>query len=138
MSTTTPTNTAEYPSGLHKVTLAAATLIPAGALVALNASGYAINAADAANARVIGRAEETADNSAGAAGDVAMTVKRGVFAYANDATNPCTIAHIGKKIYVKDNDTVQSATGTNSVVAGLMIGFDGDEVIVDTTLAPAL
>lgn len=138
MALTTATDTQEYPIGLHNVPLAASAKIFAGALVALNNSGYAIPAADAANARVIGRAEETVDNTGGSAGDLSCKVKRGIFAYKNDATNPCTIAHVGKKIYVKDDETVQSATGTNSVVAGYMVGFDGSEVIVDTTLAAAL
>jgi hypothetical protein len=135
---TTEINTPELPSGIYRAPLAASTKIFAGAIVALNNSGYAVPAADSANFRVIGRAEETVDNSGGSAADLYISVKRGVFAWANDATNACTIAHVGKKVYVKDDNSIQSVTGTNSVVAGLMIGFENGEVVVDTTLAPGL
>jgi len=131
-------NTSEFPGQIVRAPIAASTKIEAGNLVALNASGYAVHASDAANLKVIGRAEETVDNSAGSAGDLAIPIKRGAFCFANDATQAVTIAHVGKKIYVKDSATVQSATGTNSIIAGLCLGFENGEVIVDTALAPAL
>ena len=107
--------------------LAASTKIPAGALVGLNAAGNAINAADAANCKVVGVAPETVDNSAGLAGALFITPQTGPFAgLLNDGTNPCTIAHVGRTVYVKDNQTVQSATGTNSVKAGILMGIDAD------------
>jgi hypothetical protein len=134
----TPRNTPELPSGLLRPTLAASTVIYAGALVALNASGYAVPAADAANLRVIGRAEETVDNSTGSAGAKSITVKRGVFGFDNDGTNAVGIAHIGKVVYVADDNTVQSATGTNSVKAGVAVLIEDGQVYVDTTLAPAV
>ncbi len=134
---TTEVNTPEFPIGLYQAPVAASTKIFAGALVALNNSGFAVNASDAANLRVIGRAEETVDNT-GANGAVNISVKRGIFAFDNDATNAVAITHIGKKVYVADNQTVQSATGTNSIVAGLAVGFENGQVIVDVTLAPAI
>lgn len=104
--------------------VAAATRIPAGALVALNASGYAVNAADSANFKVVGYALETIDNSGGSAGDLTVPVADGPSAgWVNDGTNPCTIAHVGRPVYVKDNQTIQSATGTNSIKAGTLIGI---------------
>lgn len=131
------TNTKEYALGLHHVPVAASTTIYSGALVCVNASGNAIPAADAANARVIGRAQETVVNT-GLAGALTITVKRGVFGFKNSASQACTNAHVGRRVFVADDETVQSATGTNSVIAGLMVGFEGTDVIVDTTLAAAL
>ena len=48
------------------VKVAASTTIFAGSIVAANATGFAIPAADAAGIVVMGIAEEAADNSAGA------------------------------------------------------------------------
>ena len=132
---TTPRSTPELPTGFFRVPLAAATVIYAGALVALNAAGTAVPASDAASRIVIGRAEETVDNSAGAASALSISVKRGIFGFDNSATNAVTIAHIGRVVYVEDDNTVQSATGTNSVKAGIAILIEGDQVYVDTTLA---
>lgn len=116
------TNASYLPIGV-----AAATKIPAGALVALNASGYAINAADAANAKVIGVAPETVDNSAGSAGALTITPLIGAFTgFVNDGTNPCTIAHVGRTVWVVDNQTIGSDNGTNEVKAGILLGIESD------------
>lgn len=134
---TIPRDTAEAPRGFFNPGVAAATTIFAGAIVALNNAGHAVPAADAANLRVIGRAEETVTNT-GSAGDLKILVKRGVFAMNNAPTNAVGITHIGRLVYIADDNTVQSATGTNSVKAGIAISIEGPEVFVDTTLAPAI
>lgn len=109
------------------VGVAASTKIPAGALVGLNASGFAINAADASGCKVIGVAPETVDNSGGAAGDLTISPLIGAFSgFKNDATNPCTIAHVNKTVWVVDNQTVGSDDGTNNVKAGLLLGINAD------------
>lgn len=119
--------------------VAAATSIKAGEMVALNAAGTAIPAADTASTRVIGRAEADADNSAGAASAIPVLVKRGVFKFDNDPTNPVTIASIGLVCYVKTSTSVAVAAGpTNDIKAGLVIRVDSDGVWVDTAMAPAL
>lgn len=105
----------------------AAVKIEAGNLVCANASGYAATAADSANFTILGRAEETVDNSAGAAGDLKIKVRR-LRAYwlANDATAPLTVADIGKKTAcIKDSGTVQTAAGaTNDIVVGKVLEID--------------
>lgn len=131
MSTTASINTPER-AGLSVVLLlAASTKIFAGNLVALNSSGYAVNAANTAGLEVIGRAEESVDNSAGSAGDLPITVKRGVFCYANSGTNALATAHLFKRAYVEDEATVGS-TGSNKVVAGLVVDIDSEGVWIDT------
>lgn len=116
--------------------VAANTHIYAGTLVARNATGYAVPASDAAGLRVVGRAEREVDNSGGAAGDVQVAVKRGVFLYANSAGEPVVASGIGGDCYVKDAATVSSVPGTNSVVAGKVVAIEDDRVWVDTV--PAL
>lgn len=138
MSLAIPVNTPELPKGFFQVPVAAAATIYAGALVALNASGYAVPAADASGLKALGRAEADALNAAGLAGALTLTVKRGVFGYSNDATNPVAITHVGSACYVVDDATVSSDGGTNSIVAGLVVALLDDLVYVDTTLAPVL
>lgn len=112
--------------------VAASTKIYGGGLVAVNAAGYALPAADAASLKVIGRAEEQVDNSSGANGDLTVKVRRKkAFVFKNSATNACTIAHLLTNIYVQDDETVASAGGVNSIVAGKMLGLETEGVLVE-------
>lgn len=112
--------------------VAASTLIEAGKMVAANATGYAVEAADAASYKVMGRAEEAVDNSSGADGDLNVLVRRKkAFKYKNSGSNAVTEAHIGTDIYVEDDETVSSSGGTNSIVAGKCLGVESDGVWVE-------
>lgn len=109
--------------------VAATTRIFAGAMVALNATGFAVKAAPSAT-RIRGVALDEADNSAGAAGDVAVDIERGPFLVANDTTNPVTRAHIGGTVYVVDDATVgSSASGT--IAAGKCLDVTPEGVVVE-------
>ncbi len=109
------------------------TKIEAGKMVAVNAAGYAIEAADASGAIVIGVADATADNSSGADGAITVNVRRGkVFKMKNSATAAVTIASVGSNVYVEDDETVALASGpTNDIVAGKCLGVDSDGVWVE-------
>lgn len=135
-ATTIPISTDERLGEIDYYPVAAATKIPAGVIVALNAAGNAVNASDAAALRVIGRAEETVDNTAGAAGDLFINVKRGVFKWANSGTNAiASPTHLRKFAYVEDNQTV-ATTSTNKIIAGRIRSVDADGgVWVDTRLS---
>lgn len=61
------------------------TTIYQGALVALDASGYAIPGKKAESLTAVGRAEETVTNT-GADGELVIRVARGVFVFDNTAT----------------------------------------------------
>lgn len=112
--------------------VATAVAIGAGKMVAVNASGYAIEAADAAGQKVMGRAETAVDNASGANGAISVNVRRKkAFKYKNSGTNAVAVAHIGTNIYVKDSETVSSAGGTNNIVAGKCLGVDADGVWVE-------
>lgn len=115
------------------VPVAASTIIYGGTLVAMNSSGYAVPASDAAGLKVIGRARATVDNSDGDAGDLSIEIDRGVFRYDNSETHALAITDIGANAYVEDDCTVGHDGGTNDIVAGLVVDVDADGVWIDTT-----
>ena len=91
------------------------TTIYQGALVALDASGYAIPGKKAESLTAVGRAEETVTNT-GADGELVIRVARGVFVFDNTATaaNKITAAHVLKPCYMEDDHTVTAlATGAS-------------------------
>ena len=131
---TTPINTPERTGLSAQHDVAASTVIYAGTLVALDASGNAKPASDTANLKVIGVAQETVDNSAGSAGDLKVTVKPGIHIVNNAGTNPVTKAHSGKVVFASSDNEVAHTT-TNSIKAGVLRGFDPTtgNPILDTT-----
>jgi len=124
--------------GSVSLPVAAATVLYAGGLAALDAAGHLVPASDTADLTVIGRVAETVDNSAGAAAALSAVIERGVFRYANSAAEAVTKAHVGGPAYVEDDSIVAGDGGTNSIVAGLVVAVDDSGVWVDTTAAPAL
>lgn len=99
--------------------------IYAGAMVALNADGKAVPAADTAGLKVIGRSESMVES-----GEKVM-VKNGCFRYANSAsTAKITRAEIGSVCYVANDQTVSKSAGTNSIAAGAVYDVDGRGVWV--------
>lgn len=102
-----------------------ATRIFSGALVALNAAGFAIPAIPAA-ARMRGVALHEADNRLGADGDGFVDVERGPFLVANDGSIDRT--HVGGDVYVVDDNTV-GAAGT--LVAGKCLDVTPQGVTVE-------
>lgn len=104
-----------------------------GKLVALDANGNAIPAKKEEGLTVIGRAEETVDNSGGTAGGITIRVKRGVFKWSNDPTaeNKVNQSHLMKPCYVLDDCTVTSLE-TDTSLAGKVIEVDDEGVYVET------
>lgn len=112
--------------------VAAAVTVHAGAMMVLNATGYAQPATTATGLVILGRAEEAIDNADGADGDETVTVRRGVFRWENSAgADELTRAQIGDSCYIVDDQTVAKtdATGTRSV-AGVVVDLDDDGVWV--------
>jgi len=102
--------------------VAASTDILAGALVAVNAAGYAVNAADTASTKVVGIADKTSKNTAGAAG--AKTVRVWATGVIDLACASATQAWVGQKVYAVDNQTVAlAATTTNDILVGVVTEF---------------
>jgi len=92
-----------------------------GALVAINAAGYAVNGGDDANAVIVGVADESVDNSGGAAGDKSIKVRRsGVFTFV--AGFSAAQADVNTLVYAVDNQSVDlAATTTNDVLVGRIV-----------------
>lgn len=131
MAFTTSIDTPEHPGNIVQLPLAAATTLCAGWLIAVDSSGNAVAASDAAGLRVIGRAEHDVDNSAGLAGALTVNVKRGVFRFANSATAAVDADDKGKVCFVEDNGTV-AETSTHKLKAGRVFNVDAAGVWVDT------
>lgn len=124
-------NTPERPGIATSYPVAAATILFAGILAALDSSGNLVPASDAAGLRAAGRVEYTVDNSAGAAGDLSADVKEGVFKFNNSATVAVDPDDKGKLCFVEDDNTV-AETSTHKVKAGRVVDVESDGVWVDT------
>lgn len=111
----------------------AAVKVYAGTIVALNASGYLTNGVVATTLVDPGVAQETVDNSGGAAGDLSCRVERGVWQFANSSsTDTIGITEIGKSCYIVDNQTVAKTDGGGTrSIAGKVYDVDAQGVWVD-------
>lgn len=130
---TKPRDTSEIANGATYLSLPVkgATTIYQGALVAIDANGYAIPGKKAESITAAGRAEETVENS-GADGELVIRVARGVFVFNNTSTtaNKITKAHILKPCYMEDDQTV-TALSTGASLAGTVIRVDDESVAVE-------
>jgi hypothetical protein len=116
--------------------LAAATKIPAGVMVQINAAGNAVNASATIANKMVGVSEELVDNSGGAAGDKSITPRRRIAArFANSASGDLIArADIGGTAYVVDNQTVAKTDDTGArPAAGKIIDVDAQGVWVEFT-----
>ena len=106
-----------------------ATTIYQGAIVAVDANGYAIPGKKAASLKAAGRAEETVENKGGD-GDAVIRVSRGTFVFENSTSGKITAADVLVLCYMEDDQTV-TKTGTGASVAGLVIRVDDEGVAVE-------
>lgn len=106
-----------------------ATTIYQGAIVAVDANGYAIPGKKAADLKAAGRAEETVENK-GRDGDAVIRVSRGTFVFENSTSDKITAADVLGLCYMEDDQTV-TKTGTGASVAGLVIRVDDEGVAVE-------
>lgn len=112
---------------------AAVALVLVGTIVVLDATGHAQGGSTATGLVAVGVAEDTVDNTAGAAGDLQVPVRRGVFAFANStSTDAITNADYGSTCYVVDNQTVAKTDGAGTrSAAGIVRGVDSNGVWVE-------
>lgn len=112
----------------------AATKVLAGTIVALTAAGYAQGGAVATTLKAVGVADETADNTAGASGDIKVPIRNdGWFRFSNSAAGDLiTIADIGNNCYIVDNQTVAKTDGgATRSVAGKIRDVDAAGVWIE-------
>jgi hypothetical protein len=117
---------------VHTLKLAAATVILAGALVALNASGYLVNATATTGLVACGVAQETVDNTDGDAGDKSCRVYSGVHKFVNSSgADEVLQANLFGLCYAADNQTVAATSNAGArSIAGVVIRIDTDGVYV--------
>ena len=106
-----------------------ATTIYQGAIVAVDANGYAIPGKKAASLKAAGRAEETVENKGGD-GFAVIRVIRGTFVFEISTSGKITAADVLGLCYMEDDQTV-TKTGTGASVAGLVIRVDDEGVAVE-------
>ena len=133
MALTADRNTKRRDGVLYSDPVAAATRIFAGSIVCLDASGNAVPGSTATTLTARGVAQEQVDNRDGAAGDLRIETRRGVFPFANSAsTDEITRADIGNSAYIVDDETVAKTNGTSTrSVAGVIRDVDDSGVWVE-------
>ena len=103
--------------------------IYAGAIVCVNAAGYAVVGADTANLIFMGIAREQADNTLGL--DAAINVlvrRRGLFKMAFHTA--ISIANVGDNVFIYDDESVDlTGNVSNNIFVGIIAGY------IDTTHA---
>ena len=112
--------------------VAAAVKVFKGSLVMRNAAGFLTKGATALNGIGLGRAEQTVDNSAGAAGAATVEYRRGVFPFANSGGGDLIAqGDVGKLCWIVDDQTVAKTDGGGTRSrAGLIDGFEAGQVWV--------
>jgi len=129
---TAPRDTAMRDGDLFRIPVKANTRIWQGTLVVSDA-GFAAPGRTALNLRVIGRAEETVDNTGGANGAVSVLVRRGVFKFDNDPADAIGQADLWADCFITDDQTVCRTNGSNTKSrAGRVVDIEPDGVWVDT------
>jgi hypothetical protein len=134
---------------LFEIPVAASTKILAGGMVAVDTSGNAVKAVAASatpsaagyGLKIVGRCEETADNSSGAAGDIKVKVRRGVFELETEAGTgiAVTAADVGELCYLVDDQTVSRDSNLGlRPEAGVVVGLEGGKVFVELGMRPRL
>jgi hypothetical protein len=113
--------------------VAAGVKIFAGALVALNATGYLVPGAVSTTLRYQGKAEDYVDNTAGVDGAKKVLVRRNLaFKFANHQADPVAQADVGNTVYIVDDQTVAKTNGANTrSAAGKVLAIDADGVWVE-------
>lgn len=131
-ATTLDRNTSHRDTQLLCVPMAANAVIPAGVIVAANATGFAVNGLTSTTITSLGISDIAMDNTGGTDGAQTILVRRGkAFKLANLAADPVTQASIGKPCYIADNQTVAATHGGNTrSVAGTVLGVEADGVWV--------
>lgn len=133
-------NTPERGGDIRSIPMGAQ-LIYAGALVMLNASGFAIKGATATGSVGLGMATERVDNSGGSNGDKSIKVKSGIYRFKNSTSGDAiAVDDIGKACFIVDDEQVALTDGSAArSIAGFVHDVDSQGVWVrfDEALARA-
>ena len=129
---TGPRNTPHALGRVRQVPVGANVNIFQGALVQINAAGFAVPGTATAANTAIGRADAAANNTGGANGALTLDVSRGTFRFANSAAGDLiTRADIGKSCFVVDDQTVAKTNNAGArPIAGIVYDVDAQGVWV--------
>ncbi|OFC61685.1 hypothetical protein [Candidatus Erwinia dacicola] len=107
---TEPRDTAGRDCILVPVPVAKDEVIPMGAIVCVNATGFAVNGTEDATLKYAGCADESVDNSAGEDSAQFINVRASkAFKWASDGT--ITQASLLTRAYILDNQTLSAENG---------------------------
>jgi hypothetical protein len=123
-------NAIQYTEGVETpIPVVNADIIYAGALVSVNAAGYAVPGADSAGQIFMGVAQERRDNTSGNAGDLSVNVRRrGLFKMTLGTA--ITQANLGDNVFLVDDQTVDvTAQVAQKIFCGIIAAY------IDTTHA---
>lgn len=102
-----------------------------GALVARNAAGDVTPGAVSATLKACGVATASVNNVGGAIGAQQVQYKKGVFLFANEATDAITKADIENNAFIFDDQTVARTNGGSTrSIAGRIVDVDANGVWV--------
>lgn len=132
MALTADRNTPMKAKELIGVPIAANVKIYAGSLVAASATGLATPGAAASGLTYLGRAEESVDNTGGAASAKMVLVRRDKqFKWGNYASDLVAQAQLGRICFIFDDGQVAATNGNGArSPAGIVLGVDSDGVWV--------
>lgn len=106
--------------------VAANAVIKKGALLCKNVAGYIVPAVNTLNFKVIGIAQNATDATGLADGiGRVMYLTHCSVKMVNDGVSPIVQASLFGSVYVKDDQTVQTAAG-NGVIAGIAESIESD------------
>ena len=127
-------NTPEIAAGgvhyTRELTVAGGSTVYAGAITAVNSSGYAIPATSTGNITVVGRAENTAS------GGETVKTRSGMFVYKPVSSGAVTLNDVNKPCYVQDDQTVTLTGGTTAVLAGIVRDVTSEGVVAEIGNGP--
>ncbi len=104
-----------------------------GGIAVINAAGYCEPGTAATAKKAVGVFQETVDNTNGADGAVAVSVRKGVWHFLNSsAGDAITLADVNASCYIVDDQTVAKTDGSASrSVAGKIVDVDAAGVWVE-------
>lgn len=113
--------------------LKAATILYAGAMIAITVGGLLVPASADPTLTVLGRSPSRFDNSAGADSAITASIERGIFNWDNSANaDAITLANVDQLCYAVDDHTVALTDGGGTrPVAGRIFDVDAGGVWVD-------
>ncbi len=126
-------NTLRRDGALIEPGVAANTRIYAGALVAINAAGFAVPGSTSATLHGAGTALHAVNNTDGTDGATRVRIDKRPACFGNSASDDAiTLADIGQDCFIVDDQTVARTNGADTrSIAGKVFDVDANGVWVD-------